>query len=334
MMPALTVPRIAVVIPCYRVTRHIADVIAAVGPEVVRIYCVDDACPERSGAFIAQEIDDPRLVVVYNEVNRGVGGAVMAGYRRAVADGCDIVVKVDGDGQMDPRLIPKFVAPIVRGEADYTKGNRFYNLDDLHGMPPLRLFGNAVLSFLTKLSSGYWDVFDPTNGYTAIHAALLRELPLHKVAERYFFESDMLFRLNTLRAQVTDIPMKAVYADEKSSMVIHRLVGPFLVRNLVNLGKRLTYNYFLRNFNLASIEMLLGTGLVAYGTIFGTVHWNAEGVPATPGTVMLASLPIILGLQMLLAAFGYDVASVPRQAIHPRLVSPPLPRMSVLVDDD
>lgn len=334
MMSAPPAPRIAVVIPCYRVSGHIAGVIGAVGPEVARIYCVDDACPEGSGAWIEQQVADRRVVVICNEVNRGVGGAVMAGYRRALADGCDVVVKVDGDGQMDPRLIPKFVAPIIRGEADYTKGNRFYNLDDLQGMPPLRLFGNAVLSFLTKLSSGYWDMFDPTNGYTAIHGAVLRELPLHKVAERYFFESDMLFRLGTLRAQVTDIPMKAVYGDEKSSMVIHRLIGPFLLRNLVNLGKRLAYNYFLRNFNLASLEMLLGTGLIAYGTVFGTMHWNAEGVPATPGTVMLASLPIILGLQMLLAALGYDVAAVPRQAIHPRLVTSPLPGLPVPCDNE
>lgn len=320
---------IAVVIPCYKVTRHVAAVIAAIGPEVSRIYCVDDACPEDSGGFITRTVADPRVRVLRNERNRGVGGAVMAGYAQAAADGCDIVVKVDGDGQMDPRLIPKFVAPILRGQADYTKGNRFYNLRDLGAMPRLRLFGNAVLSFLTKLSSGYWDMFDPTNGYTAIHAAVLRELPLDSIAERYFFESDMLFRLNTLRAVVVDIPMKAVYADEQSNMVISRLVGPFLARNLVNFAKRLAYNYYLRDFNLASLELAIGLPLLAAGTVFGAVRWveGVEvGVAVSAGTVMLAALPIILGLQLLLAAFGYDVQAVPRQPIHPRLLPPALPQ--------
>lgn len=319
---ALAAPRIAVVIPCYKVTRHVARVVADIGPEVSRIYCVDDACPEGSGDFIAANIADPRVTVLRNPVNSGVGGAVITGYRQALADGCDVVVKVDGDGQMDPRLIPKFISPIVAGQADYTKGNRFYNIEDLRGMPPLRLLGNAGLSFLTKLSSGYWDVFDPTNGYTAIHAAVLREMPLDKIAQRYFFESDMLFRLNTLRAVVADIPMKAVYADETSNMAIGKMIWPFLSRNLMNFAKRIGYNYYLRDFNLASVELLLGAPMALAGAAFGAVRWAegvSEGVPVTAGTVMLAALPIILGLQMLLAAFGHDVAAVPRQPVHPRL---------------
>lgn len=315
---------VAVIIPCYKVTRHVLAVIAAIGPEVARIYCVDDACPEGSGAHVEREATDPRVRVLYNPVNSGVGGAVITGYRQALADGCTVMVKVDGDGQMDPRLIPRFIAPILAGQADYTKGNRFYNIEDLRGMPRLRLFGNAALSFLTKLSSGYWDIFDPTNGYTAIHGAVLRELPLDKVARRYFFESDMLFRLATLRAVVVDVPMTAVYGDERSNMVIHRLVGPFLLRNLGNFAKRLGYNYYLRDFNLASVELLLGLPLLLLGSLFGALRWAegvAAGVPETAGTVMLAALPIILGLQMLLAAFGHDVASVPRQPVHPRLAT-------------
>ena len=325
-------PRIAVVIPCYKVTRHVAAVIAGIGPEVSRIYCVDDACPDGSGAMIKRTVADPRVTVLTNAVNSGVGGAVITGYRQALADGCDVIVKVDGDGQMDPRLIPQFVAPILAGQADYTKGNRFYNIEDLQDMPRLRLFGNAALSFLTKLSSGYWDIFDPTNGYTAIHAAVLGELPLDKIARRYFFESDILFRLATLRAVVVDIPMRAVYGDERSNMVIHQLVGPFLSRNLVNFAKRLGYNYYLRDFNLASVELVLGVALLAMGTAFGATRWiegAIAGVPVSAGTVMVAALPIILGLQMLLAAFGHDIAAVPRRPIHLRLrrrVSlPPLP---------
>src|SRR5438034_6512860 len=159
---------IAVVIPCYRVTRQVADVLAAIGPECGRIYVVDDACPDHSGDFVAANCHDPRICVVRHPVNQGVGAAVMTGYRAAVADGATVIVKIDGDGQMDPRLLRRFVVPIVAGEADYTKGNRFYDLGDVGRMPGARIFGNAVLSILAKLSTGYWGIFDPTNGYTAI----------------------------------------------------------------------------------------------------------------------------------------------------------------------
>mgnify|MGYP002040991694 FL=1 len=194
--------RIAVVIPCYKVTQHVLGVIADIGPEVERIYAVDDACPEGSGRFVEQHNHDPRVRVLYNPENRGVGGAVVTGYKAAMSEGIDIVVKIDGDGQMDPRLLPLFVRPLQRGQADYSKGNRFYRPESVQGMPPIRLFGNAVLSFLTKLSCGYWNVMDPTNGYTAVRTCVLAELPLDKLERRYFFETDMLFRLNTVRAVV------------------------------------------------------------------------------------------------------------------------------------
>ena len=184
---------VAVVIPSYKVTRHILGVIAGIGPEITRIYVVDDKCPDNSGDFVSANCRDPRVTVVRHEQNQGVGGAVMSGYRAAIADGASVIVKVDGDGQMDGALIPAFIAPILAGEADYTKGNRFFNLEQIGSMPPMRLFGNAMLSLLTKLSSGYWDLFDPTNGFTAIHADAARFLPFDKISKRYFFESDMLF---------------------------------------------------------------------------------------------------------------------------------------------
>ena len=189
---------VAVAIPCYKVTQHVLEVIRTIPASVSRIYAVDDACPSGSGAFIQQHCTDPRVQVLFNPENQGVGGAVVTAYRQAVADGMDIVVKIDGDGQMNPRLLPLFVRPIQDRRADYTKGNRFFRPESVRGMPAMRLFGNAVLSFMTKLSCGYWSIMDPTNGYTAIHTSLLRELPLDKLERRYFFETDMLFRLNTL----------------------------------------------------------------------------------------------------------------------------------------
>lgn len=314
---------VAVVIPSYKVARHILDVIAGIGPEVARIYVVDDKCPENSGAFVRANCRDPRVTVIQHTRNEGVGGAVMSGYRAAIADGVAVIVKIDGDGQMDGSLIRDFVAPILAGEADYTKGNRFFNLERIGSMPPMRLFGNAVLSFLTKLSSGYWDLFDPTNGYTAIHADAARYLPFDKISRRYFFESDMLFRLNTLGAVVTDVPMDAMYGDEISNLKISRIVTEFAAKHVRNFFKRLFYNYYLRNMSLASIQLPLGVASLLFGTIFGMTHWidaSRHGQATPAGTVMVAALPVIMGVQLILAFLAYDIASVPRRPLHKKIL--------------
>jgi dolichol-phosphate mannosyltransferase len=311
--------RIAVVIPCYRVKKHILNVISAIGPEVTKIYVVDDKCSEESGKFVVDNCQDPRVTVSFNAVNLGVGGAVMAGYQAAVKDGMHIVIKIDGDEQMDPALIPRFVQPIKDGRADYTKGNRFFNLDNVRSMPALRLFGNAVLSFLNKLSSGYWDIFDPTNGYTAIHTEVLRELPIEKISQRYFFESDMLFRLNLLKAVVVDVPMDAKYGDEVSNLKVSKIVTEFLGKHARNFCKRIFYNYYLRDLSLASLELPLGLLLFTFGTSFGLVQWwhAATNDLATPaGTVMLSALPTLMGLQLILAFLAYDIGAVPRTPRH------------------
>ena len=217
--------KVGVVIPCYRVTNHVLDVIEKLGSEVSAIFVIDDCCPDGSGNFIMQNCTDVRVTVLRNAHNLGVGGAVLTGYSAAIEAGADVIVKIDGDGQMDPSLILNFIEPILAGEADYTKGNRFFDLEEIRTMPKIRLFGNAVLSFMTKLSSGYWDLFDPTNGYTAIHADVARHLPFTKISQRYFFETDMLFRLNTLRAVVVDVPMDAHYGDEVSNLKISKILA-------------------------------------------------------------------------------------------------------------
>lgn len=271
--------RVAVVIPCYKVTRHIQDVITGIGAEVEHIYVVDDACPESSGMFVEQNVSDPRVKVLFCSENQGVGGAVMAGYRAAIAGGAEVIVKVDGDGQMDPSLIPEFILPIIIGDADYTKGNRFFDLEEIRNMPRVRLFGNAVLSLMAKLSTGYWDLFDPTNGYTAIHADVARHLPFAKISKRYFFETDILFRLNTLRAVVVDVPMSAKYADEVSNLKISKIIGEFLFKHLRNFFKRIFYNYYLRDMSLASLELPLGLLLLMFGVGFGGAQLVRVGTP-------------------------------------------------------
>jgi dolichol-phosphate mannosyltransferase len=314
-----TSPKIAVVIPCYKVRKHILGVITQIGQEVDRIYIIDDCCPDDSGDFVEKRCKDERVTVIRNLENQGVGGAVMTGYQAAISEGMEIIVKVDGDGQMDPRLIPDFIEPILAGYADYTKGNRFFDLEEIRAMPKLRIFGNAVLSFMTKISSGYWDLFDPTNGYTAIHRDVARHLPFKKMSRRYFFETDMLFRLNLLRAVVIDIPMDAKYGDEVSNLKASKIVGEFFFKHIRNLGKRIFYNYYLRDMSLASFELPIGSLMIAFGTTFGIIHWiNAlqSGIPTTAGTVMILAMPIIIGIQFILAFIGYDISSVPKRPFH------------------
>jgi glycosyltransferase involved in cell wall biosynthesis len=299
----------------------VADVISKVGPEVSRIYAVDDACPQTSYQALLN-CADTRLVILRNDSNLGVGGAVMRGYAQAIKDNMDIVVKIDGDGQMDPALVPIFIAPILRGDADYTKGNRFYELEQIHRMPVLRVIGNAGLSFITKVSSGYWDIFDPTNGYTAIHKSVLQKLPLQKISKRYFFESDMLFRLNITRAVVEDIPMDASYGDEISGLKIHKAFFEFIYKNTTNFFRRIFYNYYLRDMSVASFELPFGVALFSFGVIFGLHNWylaTIGGPATTAGTVMLSALPIIGGFQLILAFLAYDINSVPKLVLHTRL---------------
>jgi glycosyltransferase involved in cell wall biosynthesis len=309
-------------LPCYKVRERILGVLAAIGPEFWRIYVVDDACPEGSGAYASENCHDPRLEVIRLPRNLGVGGAVMSGFARALEDGADILVKIDGDGQMDPALAPRFIRPLFERRADYAKGNRFYDLSKIRSMPLSRIFGNSALSFLSKLSSGYWNLFDPTNGYLAISSKVARRLPLDKIDKGFFFETDMLFRLNTIRAVVVDVPMDASYGEERSNLSIRRILLPFLLGHAKNTVKRIFYSYFLRDMTAGSLELLAGTSLLLFGLAFGLYNWIgslAAGRVTPSGTVMLAALPCILGLQFLLAFLNGDINSAPSEPLQNKL---------------
>ncbi len=314
-MPA---PVVAVVIPCYRCSRQVMDVLARIGPEVSQVFVVDDACPEQTGSLVESSSRDERVRVLRHAHNQGVGGAMTTGYRAALDAGADIVVKVDGDGQMNPALIPQFIRPLLRGLADYTKGNRFFDLESLRAMPRVRLFGNAMLSMVNKVSSGYWDVMDPTNGYTAIHRSALARLPLDKIARGYFFESDMLVRLYTLRAVVRDVPLVAHYADESSSLRIGRVLVTFPLKYIRATAKRIFYAYFLRDFNAGTLQLLAALLIGGAGAIYGIGRWIVSahtGVPATSGEVMIAALPVLVGVQFFLGALHFDIQNIPREPL-------------------
>lgn len=307
---------ICVVIPAYKLTQGVINLIESIPPIVSKVVVIDDACPDKSGNLIEKLCKDSRVSVHYNQENLGVGGAVKKGYRIALENGADVVIKLDGDGQMDPRNIPKLIAPLLNHEADYTKGNRFYTLNSLKVMPKKRLIGNSILSVMSKLSTGYWNIFDPNNGFTAISRNTLENLDLSQISDSYFFESDMLFRLYCNRAVVKDVPMNSIYGDEKSNLSISRITLEFIFKHIRNSIKRFFYAYILRDASVASLELPLGFLLLIFGVGNSIITWlnsSTTGIPNNPGTVMLSGLAILTGTQFVLAFISYDVLNVPRK---------------------
>ena len=307
---------VAVVIPTFKARRSILDVINRVPEDVAQIYVVDDACPDGTGDLVEAEVRSPRVTVIRLGENQGVGGATKAGYVAALRDGHDVVVKVDSDGQMAPEILFEIAGPVLRGEADYSKGNRFWNVTDVRGMPLVRIIGNAGVSLLSKLSTGYWHIFDPANGYTAIGRQALATLPLDKVASRYFFESDMLFRLAIDHRTVVDVPMKAIYGDEVSGLKIGHTMVNFFIRYLKNFGKRLIIQYVLRDFNIASLAFLVAAVTIPVGIIHGLwklIECWITGQPSGAGSVVLTALLLIVGYVSLMNFLSFDYSASRRR---------------------
>jgi len=306
--------RIAVVMPAFNVAPQIVGAIQGIPEFVDSIIVVDDAGTDET-AQIVRGLDNPRLRFVQHTQNQGVGGALATGFKLAIDDRADVVVKMDGDGQMDPGLLPALLDPILVEGFAYAKGNRFLWEDRLHDMPKIRLAGTFGLTFLTKLASGYWHVFDPVNGYVAIDAATLRKLPLHRIARDYFFESDMLIHLNVFRARVKDVPMPARYEDERSSMRVGQVLVTFPFHLLKGFWYRIYERHVLREFSPVAVFWVLGSLLLAWGTGFGAFTWIKSvwsGHLATTGTVMLSILPFILGFQLVLQAILIEIQESPR----------------------
>lgn len=306
---------IAVVIPSYKVGKHIERVIIEIPNFVKYIIVVDDQCPQNSGK-IADALKNNRVIVCYHEVNQGVGGAVITGYKHALKLGADIVIKIDGDGQMDVNYMQKLAQPLLNGKADYAKGNRFTDFRALRQMPKIRLIGNSGLSFLLKAASGYWDLMDPTNGYTAINKHALEELDLDNIAKRYFFESDMLINLNIENAVAVDVDIPAKYGDAESSLSVTKTLFGFPPKLFKGLCKRIFLKYFVYDFNMLSLYLVMGLPMVLFGAVWGSIKWIVaitNNTETSTGTVMLAVLPIILGTQFLLQAIQIDMNNIPRK---------------------
>ena len=316
--------RIAVVIPAFQAAQHIRRVIAGIPPFVSHIIVVDDCSSDETAALVARDAaDDPRLVLVRHTVNQGVGGAMLTGYQKALDLGADIIVKMDADDQMDPAYLLPLIAPILSGEADYTKGNRFLRTRELRAMPVARRIGNLGLSFMTKVASGQWPIFDPTNGYTAIHASIVPLLDQAAIDRRYFYESSMLLELGLLRVVVRDVSIPARYQDETSHLSKRKAFLEFPWRLFRGLLRRLWLQYFVRDFTGVSAFLVGGLALLLWGARLGPtigICRASTGVVASTGTVMLAVLPIILGIQLLLQATIADIQNAPARPIHRDLI--------------
>jgi glycosyltransferase involved in cell wall biosynthesis len=306
--------RIAVVVPAYRVEPHITSLLEGMPAFVDHIIVVDDASPDATGERV-RALVDPRVLYFRHPKNRGVGGAMATGFRMALERGADLIVKCDGDGQMDPQDIPRLLQPLLDGRAEYAKASRFHHIRELGSMPRLRLGGNVALTFLTKLASGYWHILDPQNGFLAIRADLLRRLPLERVARGYFFENDMLIRLNCLEARVADVPLPSRYGKESSSMNLGRVLFEFPIRLIAGLFRRIFWRYVFYDVSPVAVFFYAGLALLLFGSLFGSWHWvvNSRLHRATPtGTVIIAAIPVILGFQLLLQAIVLDVQNSPR----------------------
>jgi dolichol-phosphate mannosyltransferase len=306
-------PAIAVVIPAYFAEQKIGSVIKGIPEFVSLIVVVDDCSADRTGAVVG-ELRDPRVCLITHSDNRGVGGATMTGFAKARELGATIIVKMDSDGQMDPGYLPHLIGPIAAGEADVCKGNRFLLRREIGQMPFVRRLGNLGLSFLTKGASGYWNIFDPTNGYLAIHSSIIPLLDQASIDQRYFFESSLLIELGMIRAVVKDVPIPARYGDETSHLSEWKALFGFPPRLLKGLFNRVWLQYFLRDFGLTSIFMTVGLLVVLFGGMFGGYHWFMHSLArtATPtGTIMIAAVAVILGIQFLLQSLLLDVQNVP-----------------------
>lgn len=306
--------RIGVVIPAYNEERLVGRVIRDVPDFVDHIIAVDDCSRDGTPAAIGA-CADARLVSLRTASNQGVGGATMTGYRRALELGCDVVVKMDGDGQMSAEHLPLLLDAVVEQGYDYAKGNRFLAGESLARMPRHRLVGNVVLTFINKLASGYWHVFDPQNGYTAITAEALGRLDFGPINRRYFFENDMLIALNFHNARVRDVPIPSRYGDERSKLNPFRAGVTFPLLFVPRFWRRIYQKYVLRDFSPIALFLFAGLLLFGWGTLFGLYHWAKSELTgrATPtGTIMLAVLPLILGFQLILEAVVLDIRETPK----------------------
>ena len=305
--------RVAVVVPAFREREHIAEVIRTMPATVDHVLVVDDASPDDTSQM-AMAVGDPRTEVLRHEKNKGVGGSIVTGHRRALELHADVCVVMAGDGQMDPDQLPRLLAPLANDGYAFAKANRFYSATSFAGMPTYRVVGNVLLTFLTKAASGYWNLVDPQNGYTAITREYLERLPLDRLAERYEFENDQLIWLNILDARAIDVPIPARYGSEVSSLKLHAVVPRLLLLLARGFWRRVWHKYVLWSFSPVALLLISGSLLMLFGLVIGiwAVIASMGTAEASTGTWLLAVAPMLVGIQLLVQSLVLDIQATPR----------------------
>lgn len=303
---------ICVVVPAFNEEALIGKTVTTMPVLVDRIIVVDDKSSDNTGATVLQ-VGDPRVTLLRHEVNTGVGGAIISGHRKALELGGDINVVMAGDAQMDPFYLESLLDPIVEDGYGFTKANRFFSRESFEGMPSYRVLGNVVLSFLTKLASGYWHLFDPQNGYTAIRQDVLRRLPLEKISIGYQFENDLLIHLSILNVRAKDVPIPAIYGSEISGIRLSRVIPAISFLLAKGFWQRIWWKYVLWSFSPIALLLFAGLFLLVFGIgwgIYAIVYALGSGSP-TAGTVLLAVAPSMTGIYMLVQALVLDIQESP-----------------------
>ena len=304
---------IAVVIPCYKVERHIREVVADIPEYITSIILVNDASPDKTGEILDQLAkENSKITVLHHSKNQGVGGSMITGFQEAIKQNMDAVIKIDGDGQMDVSYFSQMLKAIFEGKYNFVKGNRFFDQKMIQKMPAIRRIGNFGMGFLIKLASGYWNVFDPANGFFCIHTSTLKRIDLERVSKRFFFESSLLIELYYSGAKIKDIAMPAIYANEKSNLSVWKTLFTFPPKLFNAFLRRIWLRYFVYDFNIGSLYIFFGIPLFLFGFIFGIIKWihyASLQIAAPTGTIMIAVISLILGFQLTLAAIQYDITA-------------------------
>ncbi len=299
--------------PAYNEADYVGDVIRTMPALVDYIIAVDDGSADGTSDAVTSA-GDSRVTLIRHDANQGLGGSLIDAHLAALKTDADVSVVMAGDGQMDPAYLPSLLDPIIDENYDFTKGNRFFSTTSWHGMPRHRLLGNVALSIMTKAATGYWNLFDPQNGYTAMTRRAQEKMAWAEVARDYTFENDVLARLGLMRARLKDVDIPAVYGTEISDIRLGR-VARDLSRTLRRaFWRRFWLLYVVRSFSPVALLGLSGVVLLLWSLAFGTwVAWDSIGPPvASTATVMIAVLPFLMGFQLVLAALVLDILNSPR----------------------
>ena len=305
---------IIAVMPCYKSSEIAPSIAQDVIKFVDKLICVDDCCPEFTAKKISQLIKSEKIDIIFHDSNKGIGGAMKSGFIYALKFKPKIIIKIDSDGQMNPCLIPKLIDPLLKGSSELTKGNRFTSPKSIRKMPPIRIIGNIGLGFITKLSTGYWELFDPTNGFIALRSEVLKEISLEKVDNGYFFETDLLFRCSLSNIFISEIAMEAVYENEKSNLNPLKEFFRFFYKHINIFIKRLTYQYFLLDFNPGSLSLCLAFLLGIFSLFIGIrsfTFYRQLNLETPLGIQILFLATSLICNQFILSFIYYDVSQKP-----------------------